>query len=131
MRRTLLPLALLATPALAQVEQGPPNAPYEPAWENQTRAPALPATAARATPFAGPLENPWGIAQLPDGSFLVTERPGRMRLVGPDGTLSEPIAGLRRWTRATRAASSTWPSPPASPRTGRCSGPTPSPWAMA
>ncbi|EYD74661.1 PQQ-dependent oxidoreductase, gdhB family [Rubellimicrobium mesophilum DSM 19309] len=87
-------LALLPLPALAQVEQGPPNAPYQPAWENQTRAPELPATAVQATPFAGSLEHPWGIARLPDGSFLVTERPGRMRLVSPDGTLSDPIAGL-------------------------------------
>ena len=94
MRRSLLPLALLASPALAQVEQGPPEAPYEPAFENQTRAPALPSTAVQAETFAGPLEHPWGIASLPDGSFLVTERPGRMRLVAADGTLSDPIQGL-------------------------------------
>jgi glucose/arabinose dehydrogenase len=31
---------------------------------------------------------------LPDGSWLVTERPGRMRIVGPDGTLSDPISGI-------------------------------------
>jgi glucose/arabinose dehydrogenase len=90
----LLPLALVASPAFAAVTQGPPNAPYEPAWENQTRAPALPDTAVQATPFAGPLDRPWGIATLPDGSFLVTEKPGRMRLVGRDGSLSEPIRGL-------------------------------------
>ncbi|TNC48726.1 PQQ-dependent sugar dehydrogenase [Rubellimicrobium rubrum] len=87
-------LALLPIPALAAVEQGPPNAPYEPAFENQTRAPELPDTPVQATPFAGPLESPWGIASLPDGNFLVTERPGRMRLVGSDGTISEPIAGV-------------------------------------
>jgi glucose/arabinose dehydrogenase len=87
-------LALLPTLACAQVEQGPPNAPHEPAFENQTRAPALPATAVASAPFAGPLEHPWGIASLPDGAFLVTERPGRMRLMGADGTLSEPIRGL-------------------------------------
>ncbi|TNC72456.1 PQQ-dependent sugar dehydrogenase [Rubellimicrobium roseum] len=94
MRRTLTALALLPLPALAQVEQGPPNAPYEPAFENQTRAPALPDTPVQAEPVAGPLEHPWGIATLPDGTHLVTERPGRMRLVSADGTLSDPIAGL-------------------------------------
>ena len=44
--------------------------------------------------FARGLENPWGLAFLPDGTALVTERPGRLRLVSKDGTLSEPIKGL-------------------------------------
>lgn len=47
----------------------------------------------RVTPVAGGLENPWGLAILPDGRMLVTERPGRVRLVGVDGRLSGPIAG--------------------------------------
>ncbi|WP_144185636.1 PQQ-dependent sugar dehydrogenase [Elioraea rosea] len=47
----------------------------------------------RVTPVAGGLENPWGLAILPDGRMLVTERPGRVRLVGADGRLSDPLAG--------------------------------------
>jgi glucose/arabinose dehydrogenase len=43
---------------------------------------------------ASGLENPWGLAFLPDGRVLVTERPGRLRLVGSDGKLSGPIAGV-------------------------------------
>lgn len=39
------------------------------------------------------LENPWSVEALPDGGFLVTERPGRLRIVR-DGKLSQPIAGL-------------------------------------
>ena len=42
------------------------------------------------------LEHPWGLAFLPDGRMLVTERPGRVRLVARDGTLSAPLAGVPR-----------------------------------
>jgi glucose/arabinose dehydrogenase len=40
------------------------------------------------------LEHPWGLAFLPDGRMLVSERPGRLRLVDAKGTLSKPIAGV-------------------------------------
>ncbi len=40
------------------------------------------------------LEAPWGMAFLPDGRMLVTERPGRLRLVGRDGKLSAPLSGV-------------------------------------
>jgi glucose/arabinose dehydrogenase len=42
------------------------------------------------------LEHPWSLAFLPDKRMLVTERPGRLRLVGPDGRVSEPLAGVPR-----------------------------------
>jgi glucose/arabinose dehydrogenase len=57
---------------------------------------ALGAAAAAPRPeiVASGLENPWGLAFLPGGRFLVTEKSGRMRIVGADGKLGAPLAGL-------------------------------------
>jgi glucose/arabinose dehydrogenase len=46
------------------------------------------------TAVSDELENPWGLAFLPEGRLLVTERPGRLRIVAPDGRLSAPLAGV-------------------------------------
>ena len=50
----------------------------------------------RAVTVASGLSHPWALAFLPDRRMLVTERDGRMRIVGPDGTLGAPLAGLPR-----------------------------------
>ncbi|ROU03014.1 PQQ-dependent sugar dehydrogenase [Histidinibacterium lentulum] len=97
MRLSLSALALcIAAPALAQdpVDQGAANAAFEPAFEGQTRAPALEDTAVTVETFAEGLEFPWGIAALPEGGFLVTEQPGTLVHVSEDGTVSEPISGV-------------------------------------
>jgi aldose sugar dehydrogenase len=60
----------------------------------QTNAPSAPATAVKVEEVATGLENPWGMQFLPDGRILVTERPGRLRLISKDGKLSAPIAGM-------------------------------------
>ena len=67
----------------------------QPAAAEITNAPARKSTsAAKVETFASGLVNPWGMAFLPDGRVLVTERPGRMRLIGKDGSLSQPLAGV-------------------------------------
>ena len=48
----------------------------------------------RPETVASGLEHPWGLAFLPEGRFLVTERPGRLRVVEADGTLGQAVAGL-------------------------------------
>jgi glucose/arabinose dehydrogenase len=40
------------------------------------------------------LDHPWSLAFLPDGRILVTERPGRLRIVAKDGAISEPLKGV-------------------------------------
>ena len=48
----------------------------------------------RVETVADGLQHPWALAFLPDGRMLVTERPGRLRIVTRDGKLSAPIAGM-------------------------------------
>src|SRR5215210_7795989 len=60
----------------------------------QSPTPASKEGALHVDTVASGLEHPWGLAFLPDGRMLVTERPGRMRLVGLDGTISAPLAGI-------------------------------------
>ncbi|USQ97921.1 PQQ-dependent sugar dehydrogenase [Caulobacter sp. RL271] len=80
----------------APVESRPPNAPEQkPAFANQTRAPGLNShTVGQYTTLASGLDHPWGLAFLPSGEILVTERAGRLRVLGKDGKLSPAVAGL-------------------------------------
>jgi glucose/arabinose dehydrogenase len=50
----------------------------------------------RAETFAKGLERPWALEFLPDGRIIVTERPGRVRIVDRDGRLSKPLDGVPR-----------------------------------
>ncbi len=53
--------------------------------------------ALRLSTVVNGLENPWGMAFLPDGRMLITERPGRLRVISKDGQLDpQPVAGLPR-----------------------------------
>jgi glucose/arabinose dehydrogenase len=50
--------------------------------------------AVKVDTIASNLANPWGLELLPDGRMLVTERPGRLRIVGRDGKVSETLTGV-------------------------------------
>ncbi|MEM8823830.1 MAG: PQQ-dependent sugar dehydrogenase [Pseudomonadota bacterium] len=96
MRSLTLALALIPATAFADPwEWGRRNTDFPPAFPQQFRAELVDTGVALATRvLADDLEHPWGIATLPDGGWLVTERPGRLRHIAADGTLSAPISGL-------------------------------------
>ena len=52
------------------------------------------AQSAKAEPVAKGLAHPWAVAFIEDGRFLVTERPGRLRVVEPDGRIGPPLQGV-------------------------------------
>lgn len=79
---------LLALAALAGLLSTMPAAAQQPVRVSSSAGPLSVETVA-----AG-LENPWGLTFLPDGRMLVTERPGRLRIVSRSGTVSEPVRGL-------------------------------------
>lgn len=92
-----------STAAQAQAPKGKPvdtaprNAPaLKPAFPGQTRAPAVKTkTPVQVTEIASGFNKPWAVAFLPDGRFLVTEKPtGNLYVVTADGKKSPPVTGL-------------------------------------
>ena len=67
-----------------------------PAFQGQTRGCGIRSdtSAYQVTVLASTLANPWAIEPLPDGDLLVTEKPGRMRIVSATGTVGQPITGV-------------------------------------
>jgi len=86
-----------APPDCKQVSLGEPNTPEQkPAFPDQTRACAVETSVPLAvTVVAKGLNTPWAVEPLPDGNFLITEKPGRFRIVSADGKVGEPIEGLQ------------------------------------
>jgi glucose/arabinose dehydrogenase len=101
MKRTLLILGLLlllVSIAIAQTSRRPAKTQTN-AQSGQTAAPRsqTPRSIAipnKVTDYATGLEHPWGMAFLPDGRLLVTERPGRLRVVAKNGEVSAPVRGV-------------------------------------
>lgn len=78
------------------LETRPKEAPdQEPAFPGQTRACEITTDAAfQVDVIATGLEHPWAVEPLPGGGFLVTERPGRLRVVSSSGQVGQPVTGL-------------------------------------
>jgi aldose sugar dehydrogenase len=92
-KHMLAPLAfLLATAAFAQDAIEPAGtAPIE----ATDPAAIVKSSTINLEPFVTGLEGPWSIAWLPDGRALVTELPGRLRIISAKGKLEpKPVAGL-------------------------------------
>jgi aldose sugar dehydrogenase len=88
MQRSLsFPLAILALACGPAGAQGPAQKSPTPGSTNGVVG---------AEVVAQNLVHPWALAFLPDGRILVTERPGRLRIVSKDGTVSPPLSGVPR-----------------------------------
>jgi glucose/arabinose dehydrogenase len=77
------------------VETKAPNTTYKPAFAGQTRIGGV----KTKTPYEGKvissdLKSPWGIAVLPDGRLLITQKGGTMRIATTAGQLGDAITGL-------------------------------------
>ncbi|GAB2506733.1 hydrophobic compound transporter HcuB [Pseudoxanthomonas sangjuensis] len=94
MRCTLFVLLL---PLLAACRSGDAPPPATPPHAVRDAVPSVHASEKgdyAVTELVAGLDHPWSLAFLPEGGMLVTERPGRLRRIGADGRVSEPIAGL-------------------------------------
>jgi glucose/arabinose dehydrogenase len=81
----------------APLERQRPNASGQtPASPDQTRACEIDSGVDFEIQVFRGVEYPWAIEPLPDGNLLVTERPGRMRIVSASGEVGQPIVGLPR-----------------------------------
>jgi glucose/arabinose dehydrogenase len=84
------------TAGCTPLETRDPNAPNQrPAFQGQTRTCGVKSNVDfNVTVLAKGLEHPWAVEPLPGGDLLVTEKPGRLRVVTAGGQVGEPIAGL-------------------------------------
>jgi aldose sugar dehydrogenase len=84
------------TAACPPIETRKPNASGQrPAFEGQTRVCAIKSNVNfDVAVLAKGLEHPWAVEPLPGGDLLVTEKPGRLRIVTAKGEMGQPIAGL-------------------------------------
>jgi len=83
------------SPTTPPVETNPPNSSYTPAFTGQTRIRGVGTmTSYNSQVLTSSLTAPWGIAVLPDGRFLITEKAGIMRLVTAAGQVGAPLGNI-------------------------------------
>ena len=77
------------------VETEAPNAKYKPAFAGQTRIMGVKTkTPIETTVLNNTLKKPWGIAPLPDGRLLITQKSGTLRIADASGNVSDEIIGI-------------------------------------
>jgi len=82
-------------PKNSPVETQKPNSDYQSAFKEQTRINSVKTkTPFQAEMIAEKLGKPWGIINLPDGRFLITEKSGFMNIVSADGKTVSKISGF-------------------------------------
>jgi len=87
--------AALADTCQPLERRAPEARSQRPALPGQTRACGVVSPAPfEVVVVASGLDEAWAVEPLPDGDFLVSEKPGRLRLVRADGSLEAPLAGL-------------------------------------
>lgn len=76
------------------VEKNKANSNFQPAFKGQTRIAGVKTqTPYSTTIVTKALKSPWGIAVLPDGRLLISEKEGTFRIVASNGQVSQPITG--------------------------------------
>lgn len=89
------PKHIPVTDAFPPVETEPANTDYPPAFKGQTRVAGVKTgTSITHKIITKDLSRPWGMALMPDGNLLVTQKEGTMKIVTPAGELSADITGL-------------------------------------
>lgn len=85
----------IVTGPVAASSSTPPStqAPTQAPIQSPVQSPAPTRAQVQVTEVVTGLASPWALAFLPDRSILITEKPGSLRMLSPDGELSEPIGG--------------------------------------
>ena len=106
MKKLLLPILLASAttmiscqgkgkPSEPSAKEEKPNTSYKPAFKEQTRiAPIKTSTPYNVEVLTKDLGKPWGIINLPDGKFLITEKSGFINVVSTDGKQISKIEGF-------------------------------------